>query len=68
MKFGAVSRHLVRGMGWSLWATAKSVGSVNCECSAGVDDRESRVCDRKIALRSWANWRDDTVSFSLGKR
>lgn len=26
MKLGAVSRHLVEGMGWSLWTIAKSVG------------------------------------------
>lgn len=26
MKLGAVSRHLVRGMDWSLWEIAKGVG------------------------------------------
>ena len=33
MKLGAVSRHFVEDMGWSLLAVAKSVGSVYGECN-----------------------------------
>ena len=30
----------MRGMGWSLLAVAKSVGSLYCECGAGVTVKE----------------------------
>lgn len=44
MKLRAVSRHLVEGMGWSLWTIAKSVGVLRrwrCDKSETAADPHS---------------------------